>query len=153
MTPQCRFCVAKNLVLQKRIDEPDVRMLLKMPQVMHVEQLRLNIIASAGSRHLRTILPAGLGRQQSLVQRGIELGRLFQIQHLTAFDVQLAGDLQSVEVAFAVTHDLVGPVAVLVGMCGLPITRMNVLCVPACGPTKGKVVLKDFTSIANRTAF
>ena len=63
----------------------------------------------------------------------------------------LASDLQAVEVALAVAHDLVRPVAFLVRMGGLPVTGMHILRLEAHGPAEGEVGLKDFLRVADRT--
>ena len=119
---------------------------------MHVQQQGLDEIAGAGAAHLGAVLPTGLGRQQGQLQRGVQLGGLLLVQDLAAFDVQLAGDLQAIEVAFAVAHDLVGAIAVLVGMGRLPIAGMDVLGVPAHGPPEGEVGLKHLAGVADRPA-
>ena len=58
--------------------------------------------------------------------------------------MQLPGDLQAVEIALAVSHDLIWPIAFLVRMGGLPVTRMYILGLETHGPAEGEVGLKNF---------
>ena len=104
-------------------------MRLQIARVMHVEQQRLDEVARAGAAHLGAVLPARFRRQQREVERRVELRPALRVEHLAALHVQLAGDLQAIQVAFAVAHDLVGPVAVFIGG-RLPVAGVDVLRLP-----------------------
>ena len=113
--------------------------------------------ASTKSRALVRLIWARFSQLASVVSRASSKGAsssgaCLRLQHLAALDVQLAGDLQAIEIAFAVAHDLVGAIAVLVGMGRLPVAGMDVLRLQPHGPPEGEVGLKHLAGVADRTA-
>src|SRR5690349_11243144 len=65
--------------------------------------------------------------------------------------MQLAHNLQPIEIAFAVTHDLVRTVTLLFRMGALPIAWMHVLSLPSHSPAEREIGLKDFPRVADRS--
>ncbi len=107
--------------------------------------------ASTKSRALVRLICARFSQLASVVEhreieRRVEIRHTRRVEHRTALDVQLAGDLQPVQVPFAVAHHLIGPIAVLVGMCRLPVAGIDVLRGEPHGSSKRKVGLKDIVA-------
>ena len=124
---------------------------LQVLRVVDVEEQRLDEVAGARPAHLAAVLPAALLGQQGEVERGVELGHVLGVEHVAALHVTLAGDLQAVQVALAVAHDLVRAVAFLVRVRGLPVAGVHVLGLEPHGAAEGEVGLEHVAGLADRT--
>src|SRR6185369_1079728 len=80
-----------------------------------------------------------------------ELRHVLRIEDLAALDVELTGDLEAVEVALAVPHDLVWTVPFFFRIRGLPVAGVYVLRRPADGAAEGEVGLKHLLDGSDRS--
>src|SRR5262245_28443353 len=119
---------------------------------MRVKQNRFHEVAGAGLAHLAAILPATLLVKERQIEWRVQFGDVLRIEYLAALDLIFARDLQAVEVALAVTHDLVGAVAVFFRMGRLPVARMDVLGAQSDLPAEREVGLENSPRAAHWSA-
>ena len=145
-----RLAVAEELVLEDRLLDLDVGVAGEVLEEVDVEEDGLDQVASARPPHLAAVLPARLAVEHAAVERRVELGDALGGENGAALDVELAGDLDAVEVDLAVATDLIRAVALLGRAGGLPVAGVDDLGLAADAAREGEVGLEDRPRVADR---